>query len=235
MASKEKFKTYENVFDESTLRVLFKLSSQGYFDELESPISIGKESNVFSAIKGKERVIVKIYRVNACDFKRMYNYMIGDPRFKGIQKQRRKVIQLWAKREFSNLHLSRKARVGSPTPFVFRDNVLVMEFIGKNAKVARKLKEQAPKDIKKFGDKLILSIKRLYQRKLVHGDLSEYNILNYEEKPIIIDFSHGVTLRHPRADELLKRDIKIIVHYLNKQGLTLKVDEVYNKITENGL
>ena len=66
--AQEKFKTYENVFDQATLRTLFKLSSQGYFDELKSPISVGKESNVFTAIKGEDYLIVKIYRINACDF-----------------------------------------------------------------------------------------------------------------------------------------------------------------------
>src|SRR3989338_7397200 len=100
MLGKERFRTQENVFDEATLRVLFKLSGQGYFDELQSPISIGKESNIFSAKKGDDYVIVKIYRVNACDFKRMYNYIAGDPRFHGIQKQRRKIIGTWAKREY---------------------------------------------------------------------------------------------------------------------------------------
>ena len=47
--TREKWKTYENVFDQFTLRTLFKLSSQGHFDELKSPISIGKEANVFTA------------------------------------------------------------------------------------------------------------------------------------------------------------------------------------------
>ena len=50
MVDREKFKTYKSVFDEKTLRVLFKLESEGYFEELKSPISVGKEANVFSAI-----------------------------------------------------------------------------------------------------------------------------------------------------------------------------------------
>lgn len=235
MASKEKFKTYENVFDQATLRILFKLSSQGYFDELKSPISVGKESNIFSAVKGKNHVVVKIYRINSCDFKKMYDYMIGDPRYKTVQRQRRKVIKLWAKREYSNLLLARKARILSPTPHAFRDNVLVMEFIGQEGKAARKLKDSPPKNIKKFGDKLIDNMKKLYERKLIHGDLSEYNILNKDDKPVLIDFSHGVTVRHPRADELLRRDIKVVVKYLNKQGHPIQEEEAYKKITQNGI
>ncbi len=47
--AREKFKTYQNVLDEFTIRTLFKLITQGHFDGVESPISIGKEANIFSA------------------------------------------------------------------------------------------------------------------------------------------------------------------------------------------
>jgi len=73
---REDFKTMHNVFDEFTNRNLFKLISQGHFRGLESPISIGKESNVFSALtKDDRRVMVKIYRLETCDFNRMYDYI----------------------------------------------------------------------------------------------------------------------------------------------------------------
>ncbi len=230
MSGKERFKPLENVFDESTLRILFKLSSQGYFDELVSPISVGKESNVFNAKKGTDWVAVKIYRVNACDFRRMYTYIAGDSRFEGIQKQRRKVIAAWAKREYRNLLTARKADVRVPAPHAFFGNVLVMELIGDNGIAANKLKEQTPLNLKQFSANLISSLKNLYKAKLVHGDLSEYNILNYQEKPVLIDLSHATTLQHPNAQELLKRDIQTIVHYFTKKGLKLSVEGVLKKI-----
>ena len=229
--SKEKFKTYENVFDNATLRVLFKLSSQGYFDELQSPISVGKESNIFSAKKGEDYVAVKIYRVNACDFKKMYTYISGDPRFEGIQKQKRKVIAAWAKREYTNLLIAKKSGARVPTPYAVNSNVLVMEFIGHKGKAAEKLKNQEPQDLKKFSELLIFSLKKLHQEKLIHGDLSEYNILNYEEKPVVIDLSHSIPTKHPNAEELLKRDILTIVKYFNKKGLKLKEESILKKIT----
>ncbi|MFT4304627.1 MAG: serine protein kinase RIO, partial [Candidatus Woesearchaeota archaeon] len=74
--TREKFKTYGNVFDEFTLRNLFKLNSQGYFEDFLTPIALGKESNVFSAIrKDGKKVIVKIYRLENCDFNKMYDYI----------------------------------------------------------------------------------------------------------------------------------------------------------------
>ena len=69
--TREKFKTYKNVFDNFTDRNIFKLSSQGHFDQMESPLFIGKESNVFTALKDNKRIIVKIYRLETCDFNRM--------------------------------------------------------------------------------------------------------------------------------------------------------------------
>ncbi len=229
MLGKEKFKTLENVFDESTLRILFKLSSQGYFDELQSPISVGKESNVFSALKGKERVVVKIYRVNSCDFNRMYTYIRADPRFKGIQKQRRKVISLWARREYANSLIARRAGAKVPAVHAVKENVLVEEFIGKE-KAAPKLKDKEPSNVKDFFEQLFTSLKKMYKEKLIHGDLSEYNILNNEEKAVIIDLSHGTSLQQPNAEYLLERDLHTIVNYFNKKGLTLTTEELLKKI-----
>ena len=76
--SKNKFIAHGNVFDESTLRGIFTLSGQGYFEEIEGPISTGKESNVFSVKHGKGKRVVKIYRTSA-NFKKMYDYMKSDP------------------------------------------------------------------------------------------------------------------------------------------------------------
>ena len=78
---KEKFKTMHNVFDEFTNRTLFKLISEGYIEGLESPISIGKEANIFSAKrKDSSRVIVKIYRLENCDFNKMDDYIKKNPK-----------------------------------------------------------------------------------------------------------------------------------------------------------
>ena len=71
--TQDKFKTMHNVFDNFTNLTVFKLISQGHFDGLESPVSIGKEANIFTAKKGEGRVIAKIYRLEACDFNRMYD------------------------------------------------------------------------------------------------------------------------------------------------------------------
>ncbi len=91
--TQDKFKTYGNVFDNYTNRNIFKLTSQGLFDEMESPVSIGKEANVFTGVrKDGGRIIVKIYRLETCDFNRMYDYIRTDPRFPNVKRSKRKII-----------------------------------------------------------------------------------------------------------------------------------------------
>jgi len=65
---------------------------------------------------------------------------------------------------------------------------------------------------------------------MVHADLSEFNILNFEEEPVFIDLSQSTTTEHPQAQEFLRRDVRNVVKYFNKQGLKLDEEEVYNKI-----
>src|SRR3989344_2054706 len=122
--TREKFDTFGNVFDQFTYRNLFKLSSQGHFIELQSPISIGKEANLFTAHTADGMVVVKIYRLQTCDFNRMYENLRTDPRFQNTKRQRRQVIFAWCKREYRNLLKARQVGVRVPTPHAFLYNIL---------------------------------------------------------------------------------------------------------------
>lgn len=226
--SKEKWKTWGNVFDAFTLRTLFKLAGQGHFEALESPIFIGKESNVFSAKTKTGKVIVKIYRLEACDFNKMYDYIKYDPRYADLKKNRRKVIFSWVQREYRNLMKSREAGVYVPRPIAVLNNVLVEEFIGDD-EVAPMIKDYLPRAKKEFFKKIVNNMKKMYNAKLIHADLSQFNILIYNDNPVFIDFSQTTMTRDPRAEEYLDRDIKNIVNFFNKQGL--KIDK--NKIKKD--
>lgn len=228
---KEEWKTYKNVFDNFTLRTLEKLRSEQHFDELEGPVGIGKEANVFTALKGKEKVIVKIYRLETCDFNRLYDYIKYDPRFLTLKKQRRKVIFAWTQREYRNLMKAREAGVNCPMPYAFKNNVLVMEMIGDN-KPSPLLKNGIPKDPKKFLNELIKNIKKFYTSGMVHGDLSEFNIINHKEQPVLIDFSQATLLNNTNAKELIERDIKNIVKYFKKLGAEKDEEEVMKNLRQ---
>ncbi|MCK4844964.1 MAG: hypothetical protein KAS95_04770, partial [Candidatus Heimdallarchaeota archaeon] len=67
---------------------------------------------------------------------------------------------------------------------------------------------------------------------LVHADLSEYNILYYNKKPIIIDVSQAVLLDHPQAAFFLYRDVSNINRYFSSLGVkTLNNSDLFEQIT----
>ncbi|MEM4259905.1 MAG: serine protein kinase RIO [Candidatus Woesearchaeota archaeon] len=215
MKSKEEWKVYGNVFSEFSLQTLFKMSGQGYFDDLKTPLAIGKEANVFTAITKEKKIIVaKIYRLENCNFNKMYNYISADMRYSNIKRSKREIVFAWTQREYRNLMKAREV-IKVPTPIAVRNNILLMEFIGKHDP-APMLKSQLPKNPKKFFAKTIQNIKKLYKAGLIHGDLSEYNILNYEEEPIFIDFSQCTTTESGNAKELLDRDINNVCNFFKK-------------------
>jgi RIO kinase 1 len=228
--TKEEWKTYQDVFDQFTIKTLFDLSATGFFDHIESPIALGKEANVFSAVKGSERVCLKVYRLETCDFTRMYEYIRTDPRYVELRHHRRKIIFSWTQREFRNLLKAREAGVRCPTPIKFKNNVLVMEFIGEE-KPYPVLKDMPPENPDEFFSLVVQEIGKMYKNNLVHGDLSEYNILNVNEKPVVIDFSHTTELRNPRANELFERDLKNVLRYFSKIGAKINEEEARKKIT----
>ncbi|MBS3102440.1 serine protein kinase RIO [Candidatus Woesearchaeota archaeon] len=228
--TRDKFKTMHSVFDDFTNRTIFKLITEGHFRGLQGPIKIGKESNVFSALKeNNEKVAVKIYRLETCDFNRMYDYIKDDPRFANLKRKRRRIIFAWVQREYRNLLKARESNIKVPIPIAFLNNVLVEEFIG-NGEAAPKLKDQIPENKKDFFNKIIENMKKLYKSGLVHADLSAFNILNYNENPVFIDMSQTTTLKHPRAEEFLIRDVKNICNFFKKTGLKASEESVLKKI-----
>jgi RIO kinase 1 len=221
MQNKEEWKVYGNVFSEFSLQTLFKMSGQGYFDDLETPIAIGKEANVFTARTSEQKIIVaKIYRLENCNFNKMYSYISADLRYPNLKRAKREIVFAWTQREYRNLMKAREV-IRVPSPIAIKNNIILMEFIGK-ADPAPMLKSQLPKNSKKFFDKVILNMKKLYDAGLIHGDLSEYNILNYEEEPVFIDFSQCTTTESAMAKELIERDIKNVCAFFRKH---ISVDE----------
>ncbi len=214
--TKEKFKTYGNVFDEFTNLNLFKLSSQGFFDHMVSTVQIGKESNVFSAVtKEDKQIIVKIYRLENCNFNLMYDYIKADPRYIGLKKKKRQIIFSWTQREYRNLLIAREGGVNVPIPLKFMHNIILLEFIG-HKDPAPQLKNKMPTNPEEFYKKVIDNYKKLLKVELVHGDLSQFNILNHDDEPVFIDFSQSAPLKSPRGKELLQRDIKNLSNFFTK-------------------
>ena len=116
-----------------------------------------------------------------------------------------------------------------PAPIAVKDNVLLMKLIGCRIP-APMLKDSEMNNPRVFFEKVLDNVKKLYKAGLVHADLSEFNILNHEQEPVFIDWSQATTTSHPQADDFLRRDLKNIVNYFNKQGLSLDKEEVYKQV-----
>ena len=226
-------KTGNEIFDKITLETLYKLANQGYIDILNGAISTGKEANVLTGITDDEKyVAVKIYRIATSDFKKMDYYLKGDPRFNIKTKNKRKIIYSWVTKEFKNLTRLYSAGVNVPEPITSANNVLLIEFIGdENGNPAQPVKNQPPQYPDEFWNQLLVQLKLFVnEAKLVHGDLSNYNILNLDEKPVIIDVSQSVVLDNPISKELLERDINTLVREYTKLGVTTSFEEVWEYV-----
>ncbi|MBR2665050.1 MULTISPECIES: serine protein kinase RIO [Methanobrevibacter] len=226
-------KTGNEIFDKITLETLYKLANQGYIDVLNGAISTGKEANVLTGITDDEKfVAVKIYRIATSDFKKMDYYLKGDPRFNVKTKNKRKIIYSWVTKEFKNLTRLHTAGVTVPEPITSSNNVLLIEFIGdEDGNPAQPVKNQPPQDPDDFWNKLLVQLKLFVnEAKLVHGDLSNYNILNLNEEPVIIDVSQSVVLDNPISKELLERDINTLVREYTKLGVETSFDEVWEYV-----
>ncbi len=227
--SQERFRTDQGVFDEFTKRNLFELQSRNYYDEIIGPLFVGKESNVFIAKKDDHKVIIKIYRVQNADFKRMFEYIKQDDRYSTLRNRRREIIFSWTQREYKNLLRAAKGKVVVPEALAVKSNILIEEFIGDD-EPAPPLKDAYPEDPQTFFDELIEEMRKLYKIGLVHGDLSSFNILNRDGKPVLIDFSQATLVKTPNSEELLVRDVKNVLHFFKKLGIKADPEEIIAKI-----
>ncbi|MHB8586275.1 MAG: serine protein kinase RIO [Thermoplasmatota archaeon] len=212
-------KTVDEVFDRSTLLAIYKLISNGVLDTIDYPLSTGKEANVFHATGKDGPVAVKIFRTNTATFRSLMTYIEGDPRFTHIGPRFRDVIFAWTQKEYKNLQRLAEASVTVPVPIAVHENVIVMQFIGEGGTPAPLLKDKPPADPSAAWISTVEQYRRILQvAGLVHGDLSEYNILNDGGNLVIIDVAQAVLVAHPMAREFLERDARNLSRWFTKVG-----------------
>ncbi len=230
----ELYKIANEVFDRTTKETIAYLHRRGKIGELYGVISTGKEANVFAGVDADgNRIAVKIYRTYTTEFRRIWEYLAADPRIGYLPKDMRKLIFVWTRREFKNLQRAIKYAVRVPEPVIFRNNVLVMEFIGDELPAPRLKdveRELERSDFEELYDFTLGVIERLWRRgDMVHGDLSEYNILLHDG-PVVIDWSQATVKRNRMSVELLKRDLRNVINYFGRKGVD--VDDYDEKLRE---
>ncbi len=209
-------KVRDDVFDEVTLMALYKLVHKKLISVIGGPISTGKEANVFYGERDGQGIAIKIYRIQTANFKAMTEYLAGDRRFSSVRGTRKGLIFAWTRKEFSNLARTHDAGIPAPEPLAFDRNILLMTFLGEGEVPYPQLRNAEIEDYGAVYRQVLGYVERLYREaRLIHADLSEYNIL-YHEKPYLIDMGQAVTLDHPRAPVFLIRDIKNLNRYFSR-------------------
>ncbi|XP_033010420.1 serine/threonine-protein kinase RIO1 [Lacerta agilis] len=231
--------TVEQVLDPRTRMILFKMLTRGVISEINGCISTGKEANVYHAktANGENRAI-KIYKTSILMFKDRDKYVSGEFRFRhGYCKGNpRKMVKTWAEKEMRNLTRLHTAQIPCPEPIMLRSHVLVMSFIGKNDMPAPLLKNAQLSESKARESYLqvIQYMRRMYQdAKLVHADLSEFNMLYHSGEVYIIDVSQSVEHDHPHALEFLRKDCSNINDFFRKYNVAvMTVRELFEFVTD---
>ncbi|KAM4728658.1 serine/threonine-protein kinase RIO1 [Anableps anableps] len=231
--------TVEQVLDPRTRMILFKMLSRGIISEINGCISTGKEANVYhaSTAAGDSRAI-KIYKTSILLFKDRDKYVSGEFRFRhGYCKGNpRKMVRTWAEKEMRNLIRLQTAGVPSPEPVLLRSHVLLMGFIGKDNMPAPLLKNAVLSESKarELYLQVVQNMRKMFQEaRLVHADLSEFNMLYHSGDAYIIDVSQSVEHDHPHALEFLRKDCSNVNDFFVKRGVAvMTVRELFDFITD---
>lgn len=231
----EDYQVIEEVFDRSTLMVIYDFMNKGVIDEIHGVVNAGKEARVYW---GKDpngiELAIKIYLTSSAEFKKgMIPYIEGDPRFAHVRRDTRSLIYTWAQKEFKNLQRAKDARVNVPEPLAVEKNVLIMKFIGKDGVRAPLMKETFLEDSEKILEILLIYVEKLYRKAgLVHADLSEYNVMIWKKSPVIFDVAQSVLIKHPLADKFIRRDLENLHRYFKRKvSRILSVDQMYERVT----
>jgi RIO kinase 1 len=205
---------------------LYKLMKLGTLDTLDFPIARGKEAHVFHGTGENGPVAVKIFHTSNAVFKNLIQYIEGDPRFGGLKRRHRDLVDIWVRKEFRNLSRLEKWGLGVPKPIAVHKNVLVMEYLGTSNAPSPRLRDVHIEDTEAVYDELLEFLAVTWQKaKMVHGDFSPYNILWHIDRPVVIDVGQAVVQSHPKSQEFLVRDVTRLVEWANKGGLDIDLAE----------
>lgn len=245
--------TSEQVLDPRTRMILLQMINRNIVSEVNGCLSTGKEANVYHAVSIPPDMdldsevlpvhrAIKVYKTSILVFKDRDKYVSGEYRFKqGYNKSNnRAMVKVWAEKEMRNLRRIYASEIPCPEPIYLRLHVLVMGFLGdKRGVPAPRLKDV----ILEGGDEdmrwrslylqLLGYMRILYQScRLVHADLSEYNVLYHKDKLWIIDVSQSVEHDHPRSLEFLRMDIKNVTEFFRRKGVdTLSEQSIFGFVT----
>jgi len=220
----DQLKSLDDVFNQYTIEALYELMNRGVIGDIHGPVAQGKEAKVFwGETPDGEDIAIKIFYTTTAQFIRgRHKYIAYDHRFEGVKTSSKfKLMEVWCRKEFRNLKVAYEAGVRVPRPIAFYRNILVMEFIsyqGQRGVPAPLMKECPPDDPEQAYYTLLKYIERGFiLGKIIHADLSEYNVVNTGKELVIIDWGSAIKVSGPETYEFLLRDIRNITRYFEKE------------------
>jgi RIO kinase 1 len=212
-------KLLDEFFDHSTLLSVHRLVHRGLFSTIDYPISTGKEGGVFRATAEDGLRAVKIYRIGNTTFRNLPPYAMEQLRREASARNYGGLVLAWTRREHTILGRLVESGVRAPRPYGHYRNVLVMEFIGSAEGAAPRLKDTPIEDATALYEELVREIGGMVRKaRLVHGDLSPYNVLYHEDRVVLIDVAQAVPVEHPAARGLIERDLANFSKFLERLG-----------------
>ena len=166
---------------------------------------------------------VKIFKTSILVFKDRDKYVSGEHRWRrGYCKSNpRKMVKTWAEKELRNYRRIYAANIKCPRPVLLKGHVLVMEFLGKEGWPSPRIRDAnlSERRLREAYVQTVFIMRKMFQRcKLVHGDLSEYNLLWHDGEVYVIDVSQSVESDHPSALDFLRKDCANVNDYFRKAG-----------------
>jgi RIO kinase 1 len=213
-----------------TPEALETLVDYGIVEEVLRPLMSGKEANVYLVRSGGELRVAKVYKeAEQRSFKQRSDYTEGrstrnsrDRRAmaKHSEHGRKQDEAAWRSAEVNAIYKLSAAGVRVPVPYHFVEGVLVMELVrdheGFPASRLGDL-EYAPAVARQIFDILLGSVVRMLCAGVVHGDLSEFNVLMAADGPVVIDFPQAVDpATNLSARKLLIRDVDNLLRFLGR-------------------
>jgi len=213
-----------------TPKRLEPLIEDGLIDEVVRPLMSGKEAAVYVVRCGEALRCAKVYKeADKRGFRQAAKYQEGrkvrnsrDARAmaKGSKYGKREREETWQNAEVAALYRLAAAGVRVPQPYDFLDGVLLMEMIvGDDGDAAPRLNDVDlhPDDAREFHAIMIGEIVKMLCAGLVHGDLSEFNVLLDGQGPVIIDLPQAVDAAgNNHAFEMLERDVGNMAAYFGQ-------------------
>jgi len=198
----------------------------GLVDEVVAVLGTGKEADVYVGMWKETPLALKVYRIHRTPNRKNSMIGYGPDRMTAI-----------AAREFTILSKAYRAGVPVPTPARRVDNMFTMRFLGADQRAAS-LRETDLENPAETAQAALGLVEKMLGSFIVHGDLSEYNILVVDGQLFVIDFPQAVEFsskieRHrlvKDAERLLRRDLGNLESFFSKLDVRIDADQEFGRL-----